>query len=87
MNEQRVLEIIAGEFRAMGLPLPAGLMRHEDQRYRQRPVNDEQLASRQALAWRRAARRIVSDAEQDCRAAARLSSQVGFAVTRGRTKL
>lgn len=88
MTEQQVLDIIAREFRAAHLPLPDGLVRHEDHRYRQRPLDDDkQLTTRQATAWRRAALRIVSECETEKRAAARLSSQVGFAVTRGRTRL
>jgi hypothetical protein len=40
-----------------------------------------------AEALRRAARRIVSDAQTDQRHAARTASQVGYMVTRGRTRL
>ena len=82
MNEQRALDIIRAEFRAMRLPLPCGLAVNE------RDLRDGITDERQArMCWQRVARRIASECEDDKRAAARLSSQVGFAVTRGRTRL
>ncbi len=39
------------------------------------------------VALRRAAARIVSECNSDNRRAARAASQVGFAVTRGRTRI
>lgn len=81
MNEQQVLEIIRQEFRALHLEPPEGLDRSI-------PVKVSLPGgARSAIAWQRIARRIVSESESDNRRAARTASIVGFAVTRGRTKL
>jgi hypothetical protein len=83
MNERRVLDIIRAEFRALGLEEPEGISHHMAGPIRRLTPR----LSRVNTAWLRAARRIVSECDDDKRTAARLSSQVGFAVTRGRTRL
>jgi len=82
MTEQQVLGIIERQFRAMRLPLPWGF------RDPKRDREGADVRERDAvLAWTRVARAIAIECEADCRRAARAASQVGFAVTRGRTRL
>lgn len=82
MNEMQVLDIIRAEFRAMRLPLPCGISVNE--RDLRGGITDVAQAR---ICWHRISRRIVSECETEKRHAARLASQVGASITRGRTRL